>query len=71
MSRQARLDRVIARFRHWIGSRIGRLLWRTLGAFAIGLGAGFGPQIGPPTPRPPSPSEEVAENGDVLDVLEE
>jgi len=54
-------------FRRWIGSGIRRLLWGALGAFAIGLGAGFGPQIAPPPPRPPSPTEEVAENGDVLE----
>ncbi len=66
MSRGTRRNRVVVRFRRWIGSRIHRCLWRVLGALAIGFGAGIGPQIAPPPPRPPSPIEQVAENGDVL-----
>ncbi len=66
MSRQARRNGVVAWLRRWIGSRVWRLLWRTLGALAIGWGAGFGPRIAPPPPRPPPPIEQVEENGDVV-----
>jgi len=66
MSRRARRDRVVAWFRRWIGSPIRRLLWRALGALAIGWGAGFGPQIAPPPPRPPPPIEQVVEDGEAL-----
>jgi hypothetical protein len=66
MSRRARRDRVVAWFRRWIGLRIRRFLWRTLGALAIGLGAGLGPQIAPP-PRPPGPpTTQVVEDGEAL-----
>jgi hypothetical protein len=67
MSRRTRRDRVVAWLRRTIGSRGRRFLWRTLGALAIGFGAGFGPKIAPPPPRPSPPTEQIAESGDVLE----
>jgi|HubBroStandDraft_1064217.scaffolds.fasta_scaffold25030_3 hypothetical protein len=66
MSRGTRCDRVVAWLRHTIMSRARRSLWRALGAFAIGLGAGFGPKIAPPPPPPPPPIERVVEDYEAL-----
>ncbi|MDP9034007.1 MAG: hypothetical protein M3O50_04320 [Myxococcota bacterium] len=66
MSRGTRRDRVVAWLRRTMASRARRSLWRALGALAIGLGAGFGPQIAPPPPRPPPPIERVVEDNEVL-----
>jgi hypothetical protein len=68
MSRGTRRDHVIAWLRRAIAiaSRARRVLWRTWGALAIGLGAGFGPQIAPPPPPPPA-VEQVVEDGEAME----
>lgn len=63
MSRRTRRDHVFVWLRRTIASRARR----ALGALAIGLGAGFGPQIAPPPPPPPAPIEQVVKDSEALE----